>query len=133
MDSWRGMITRARGRAWLVVGSARAEAIEDAMEVESVDGASPDVLASEEAEEAREGLAKAVEFLERARGSAKREDDEHEEEQDAEIRKLLAEALLTLANLTAEKKKREDLYTRAKKLDLDLVGMDDEEEMDVDE
>lgn len=131
MDLWRGMIMRARGRAWLIVGSARAEAIEDAMEVES-DSSASHVLASEEAEDAREGLAKAVEFLERARGSAKREDGGEEAEQDVEDRKLLAEAVLTLANLTAEEGKREELYAHAKMLDLNLVGLDDEEEMDID-
>lgn len=51
MDSWRGSVTRARGRCWLVVGSSRAEDLEDALERGDMD-----VLMTENAEEAREGL-----------------------------------------------------------------------------
>lgn len=51
MDSWRGPITRARGRCWLIVGSARAEELEGALERGEMD-----VLLSQQAQEAREGL-----------------------------------------------------------------------------
>ncbi len=51
MDLWRGAVTRARGRCWLVVGSSRAEDLEEALERGDLD-----VLQTEEAEEAREGL-----------------------------------------------------------------------------
>lgn len=51
MDIWRGTVTTARGRCWLVVGSSRAEELEEAIERGEFD-----VLQTEEAEEAREGL-----------------------------------------------------------------------------
>ncbi|KAJ7601001.1 hypothetical protein C8J56DRAFT_911830 [Mycena floridula] len=119
MDTWRGPITAARGRCWLIVGSAKVEALEDAME--SDDG----VLASEDAQEARDGLMKAIEFLERAKGSA----SSSFKPDSQELQPLLAEALLTLANLTQDETKREELYARAQ-----LEGGDDLEldEMDCD-
>ncbi len=64
-DTWRGSITAARGRCWLIVGSAKVEALEAAIEAGDVSA-----LDSEDAQEAREGLMKAVDFLERATGSA---------------------------------------------------------------
>jgi hypothetical protein len=51
MDTWRGAITRAKARCWLIVGSAGLEEIEDALEAGSMD-----VLLTEAAQEAREGL-----------------------------------------------------------------------------
>ncbi|KAK0489421.1 hypothetical protein IW261DRAFT_413861 [Armillaria novae-zelandiae] len=101
MDAWRGPITRARGQCWLIVGSARADEIEDRV----ADG-DVRVLGSEEAEEAREGLGRAVAFFERARmvdGG----------EEDADLRKMLAEALVTLGNLEGDVRVREELYKRA--------------------
>ncbi|KAK0442377.1 hypothetical protein EV421DRAFT_1710710 [Armillaria borealis] len=101
MDAWRGPITRARGQCWLIVGSARADEIEDLVGEGDVD-----VLRSEEAEEAREGLGRAVGFFERARmvdGG----------EEDGDLRKMLAEALVTLGNLEGDVRVREELYKRA--------------------
>ncbi|KAJ6624873.1 hypothetical protein B0H10DRAFT_2162006 [Mycena sp. CBHHK59/15] len=141
-DAWRGPITRARGRCWLVVGTARVEEIEVAAEAQgwdtSEDGGG--VYASEEAEEAREGLARAVEFFERAAGGAKSEfiradgdegggdGDAEEGEEERELRSFLTEALLTLANLTREEDKREELYRRA-----ELLAGDQLEGMEMDE
>jgi hypothetical protein len=51
MDVWRGPITRARGRCWLIVGSARAEKLEVALE-----RGETDVLFSEAAQDARDAL-----------------------------------------------------------------------------
>ncbi|SJL13881.1 uncharacterized protein ARMOST_17330 [Armillaria ostoyae] len=101
MDAWRGPITRARGQCWLIVGSARADEIEDRVGEGDVG-----VLRSEEAEEAREGLGRAVGFFERARmvdGG----------EEDGDLRKMLAEALVTLGNLEGDVRVREELYKRA--------------------
>lgn len=52
MDSWRGPITSARGRCWLVMGSAPVEEMEYSLEKGDLD-----VLKGREAEDAREGLA----------------------------------------------------------------------------
>ncbi|KAJ8457017.1 hypothetical protein ONZ45_g18486 [Pleurotus djamor] len=114
-DTWRGSIVRARGRCWLIVGSARAEEIEEALESGDLS-----VLQSEDAEEAREGLANAISFFERAKGSATSSSDPETQE----LQPLLAEALITLANLTSDENRREELYTRAQReagdgLDLD--------------
>jgi hypothetical protein len=51
MDVWRGSITRARGRCWVVVGSARAKVLEAALEKGEMD-----VLFSEAAQDARDAL-----------------------------------------------------------------------------
>ncbi|KAJ7228873.1 hypothetical protein GGX14DRAFT_692753 [Mycena pura] len=129
-DEWRGPVTRARGRCWLVVGTARMEDIE-AMAEER--GWEDSVLDCEEAGEAREGLVRAIEFFERAAGSAKGEFGDSTEgeggkelsDEEQELRAFLAEALLTLANLTKEEDKREELYRRAQELDGDVLdGMD---------
>ncbi len=66
MDVSRGAVNAARGRCWLVVGEARAEDLEGALE-----RGEASVLWSAEAEDAREGLAMAVTFFERAKGTAK--------------------------------------------------------------
>ncbi|TCD71717.1 hypothetical protein EIP91_005483 [Steccherinum ochraceum] len=104
IDVWRGPVTRARGRCWLVVGSARAEEMEDALE-----RGDTSVLGSADAEEAREALSMAISFFERAKGSATVQPDEDTED----ISPLLTEALITLANLTQDENKREELYSRA--------------------
>ncbi|KAG5652730.1 hypothetical protein H0H81_003929 [Sphagnurus paluster] len=106
MDAWRTQITRARGRCWLAVGSARIEELEAALERGELD-----LLHGEDAKEAREGLGKAVEFFERARGSATGGAEGPEEE--SELGRLLAEALLTLGNLEPDEEKREEFYRRA--------------------
>ncbi|KAJ6581123.1 hypothetical protein B0H19DRAFT_1251370 [Mycena capillaripes] len=129
------MVTRARGRCWLVVGTARVEEIEAMAEArgwgeEAMEGAeegselrNPSVFDSEEAEEAREGLERAVEFFERARSEGV--EGVEGVEREAELRAFLAEALLTLANFTQEIDKRETLYRRAQVLGSDVVeGMD---------
>ncbi|KAH9951068.1 hypothetical protein B0H21DRAFT_705756 [Amylocystis lapponica] len=103
MDAWRAPLMSARGRCWLVVGGARGEEIERAL-----DRGEQGVLTQPEAEEAREGLAMAISFFERAKGSATSSLTPVED-----ISPLLAEALLTLANLTADDNKREELYSRA--------------------
>ncbi|KAG6816534.1 hypothetical protein H0H87_005396 [Tephrocybe sp. NHM501043] len=107
MDAWRGPINRARGRCWLVVGTARYEDFEAAME--ESDGSLSD---SPEAREAREGLLKAIAFFERAKSSAAM--DELSEPDVKELRDLLAETLLTLGNLAPTKAEQEEYYARAK-------------------
>jgi len=51
VDAWRVRVGAVRGRCWLVIGGARADEMEDALERGEVS-----VLASKEAEEARTGL-----------------------------------------------------------------------------
>lgn len=51
VDAWRVRVGAVRGRCWLVIGGARADEMEDALERGEVG-----VLASKEAEEARTGL-----------------------------------------------------------------------------
>ncbi|RDB18476.1 hypothetical protein Hypma_000319 [Hypsizygus marmoreus] len=106
MDSWRAPINRARGRCWLIVGSAGVDDIEAALERGEVS-----ILESEDAQEAREGLATAISFFERAKSSATVSALSDPESQ--EMQTLLAEALLTLANLTTDERKQEELYARA--------------------
>ncbi|KAH9893646.1 hypothetical protein C8Q73DRAFT_746305 [Cubamyces lactineus] len=136
MDAWRGPILSARGRCWLVMGSAPVEEMEAALEAGNTE-----VLHSAEAEEAREGLAMAISFFERAKGqraislaaaAAARSSDGDGESSAAsgavdDVSPLLVEALLVLANLTVDENKREELYTRAQteagedlQLDLDI-------------
>ncbi|RPD57277.1 hypothetical protein L226DRAFT_465837 [Lentinus tigrinus ALCF2SS1-7] len=128
MDAWRGPILCARGRCWLVMGSAPVEEMEAALEAGDVE-----VLHSGEAEEAREGLAMAISFFERAKGqvalfagAAAAAAKEVLAAQMEDVSPLLAEALLVLANLTADENKREELYTRAQTeaggIELDLSG-----------
>ncbi|KAJ7276184.1 hypothetical protein B0H12DRAFT_1084032 [Mycena haematopus] len=120
---WRGPVTRARGRCWLVVGTAGMEDIE--AKAEESDWS--EVLDTEEADDAREGLTRAIEFFERATQCAKSELGVEEGGED-ELRAFLAEALLTLANLTKDEEKREELYRRAQ-----LLGGDELEGMDMEE
>ncbi|KAJ7047584.1 hypothetical protein C8F04DRAFT_1059399 [Mycena alexandri] len=125
---WRGPVTRARGRCWLVVGTV---GMED-MEAMGEERGWAEVLDSEEADEAREALTRAVEFFERATGSAKGEFemDADDGEEAAELRVFLTESLLSLANLTkdSDEEKREELYRRAQ-----LLGGDELEGMDTDD
>ncbi|PFH50953.1 hypothetical protein AMATHDRAFT_143773 [Amanita thiersii Skay4041] len=126
-DGWRKLIFRSRGRCWLVAGSAFAEELESALERGEVD-----VLKSDEAADAREGLSMAVTFFERAKAAP--EPGEEVEDPDAhELQPLLTEALLTLANLTEDQREREKLYGRAKLesgMDLDLDQDSDEDMLD---
>ncbi|OCH83942.1 hypothetical protein OBBRIDRAFT_799498 [Obba rivulosa] len=103
-EDWRGAVAGARGRCWLVVGTARGESSETALE----GGADPAVvLNAPDAADAREALGTAITFFERAKGGAASSVEE------TEISPLIAEALLTLANLTADENTREELYARA--------------------
>ncbi|KAI0676180.1 hypothetical protein C8Q78DRAFT_963187 [Trametes maxima] len=108
MDAWRRPILCARGRCWLVRGSAPVEDMEPALEAGDAD-----VLHSAEAEDAREGLAMAISFFERAKAQRADGDAGAEAGGADDVSPLLAEALLVLANLTADENKREELYTRA--------------------
>ncbi|KAI0760834.1 hypothetical protein BC629DRAFT_1241718, partial [Irpex lacteus] len=108
MSEWRMAVNAARGRCWLVVGEARAEEMEDKLEKGEME-----VLHTAEAEEAREGLAMAVTFFERAKGSATAKPNPEQEDLSPLVRLPLAEALLTLANLTLDENSREELYARA--------------------
>ncbi|KAI0047154.1 hypothetical protein FA95DRAFT_1559410 [Auriscalpium vulgare] len=102
---WRIRITGARGRCWLISGSANVDDIEDALEA-----GDSSVLLTKDAEEARDGLMKAISFFDRAKGwafAASSEGDLHE------LQPLLTEALLSLANLTVDDAQREELYSRA--------------------
>jgi len=115
MGEWRVSVNGARGRSWLVIGEAKAEEIEDALEREE-DGA----LGMPEAEDAREALSTSISFFERAKGSATSKDVDTDD-----LSPLLAEALLTLANLTADENKREELYARAQAESGDIeLGLD---------
>ncbi|KAG7087362.1 hypothetical protein E1B28_013335 [Marasmius oreades] len=140
-------IDHARGRCCLIAGTALAEEFEEALESGEMD-----VLDSEDAEEAREILTEGVGFLERARrgreqekkekrkatlkrkrsdteddeygdGSGKVASEESEDDEDDDLQDLLAEALLTLANLTGDEQKREELYARAEKESRGGLGM----------
>jgi uncharacterized protein YjlB len=51
VDAWRARVGVARGRCWLVIGSAHADEMEDALE-----RGDSSVLLSKDAEDARAGL-----------------------------------------------------------------------------
>ncbi|KAI0249667.1 hypothetical protein BJV78DRAFT_1129183 [Lactifluus subvellereus] len=105
VDAWRARIAVARGRCWLAAGSARADEMEDALERDDVR-----VLQSKEAEDSRAALVMAISFFDRAKGSASTDSPETSL---TDMQPLLAEALLSLANLTADVDAREALYARA--------------------
>jgi hypothetical protein len=166
MDAWRASIISARGRCHLIVGSALAEGLEARLAGEDVEGMEDeDVWDCEDARDARDALVKAVSFLEKAREAVVQhrmetevggdvsaatiaeiadEDEDAEEEivlveadEESELSSLLAEALLTLANLTKDKTEREALYSRAQKeggdavaIELDNDDQDDDDRMD---
>ena len=121
-EAWRAPVTAARGRCWLVMGSAHSEELEAALEAGKVE-----VLDSADAREARDGLAMAVSFFERAKAA---EGAAAAEEED--VKPLLAEALFTLANLTQEENKREELYSRAQAEAGDEYMLDGEADADPD-
>jgi len=105
VDVWRVRVGVVRGRCWLVIGGARVDEMEDALERGDMG-----VFASKEAEEARAGLNTAISFFDRAKGSASTESSDKSL---VDMQPWLAEALLTLANLTADENAREALYARA--------------------
>ena len=171
-DKWKVLLAIARGRSNLVMGSARAEEIDNDLERGHME-----VLDTTGAEDGRVALKKAITFLEKARGlipsdaimipapssknsdcchanlrSASMDDDSEVEEEiqatilddstnimmsaedvlneeaseQTEIRMLLAEALLTLANLTADVVEREALYGKAHKEGQGSFELDDD-------
>ncbi|KAF9529023.1 hypothetical protein CPB83DRAFT_893978 [Crepidotus variabilis] len=153
-DEWKGLLARARGRCCLVMGSAKAEELEAALERGEFD-----VLKSEDAQEGREVLRDAIGYLERAieaahdqsipdspvkelsladtefqaiieDGEAVRVVVDDSDEEENELRTLLAEALLTLANLIEDKAEREVLYAKAQKEGRGAFELDDDEKMD---
>ncbi|KAJ7777304.1 hypothetical protein B0H16DRAFT_1406897 [Mycena metata] len=132
IQSQTDVVARIRGRCWLVVGTAHVEDIEAMAEArgwgEAPESQTSGVLDSEEAEEAREGLERAVDFFERARTEVGEEQDDERRAEAEELQAFLVEGLLTLANFTKEEGKREALYQRAQ-----LVGGDALEGMEVDD
>lgn len=136
MESGRdACILQSRGRCRLIAGAAFVEAIEAALEREEMD-----VLRSDEAMDAREDLSMAIDFFERAKVNEGEESrakapDASVDADSRELRLLLTEALVTLANLTEDTGSREVLYARAEAeagsaIHLDLDDTDDEDRMD---
>ncbi|KAF9454419.1 hypothetical protein P691DRAFT_642964, partial [Macrolepiota fuliginosa MF-IS2] len=107
-----GLVAKARGRAWLVVGSTISEIIEERMDEGSETGRTVgSLMKSEDAEEARDALTRAIEFLERAKsyiGEYTWADVEKKQ-----LSSLLAEALCSFANLTESEERQEEYYRRA--------------------
>nr|GAT56565.1 predicted protein [Mycena chlorophos] len=102
------LVACVRGRCWLIYGSANAEAIEDAGEAKGWDMEDAEIFDSEDAQDARDGLERAIGFFERAISDGGESEDE--------LQAFLAEALLTLANVTKDEGTREELYKRAQSL-----------------
>ncbi|KIM39613.1 hypothetical protein M413DRAFT_74710, partial [Hebeloma cylindrosporum] len=128
MDAWRANITSARGRCHLIVGSALAEEVEAQLAEGNEDEG---VWDCDDARDARDALAKAIAFLEKAREAVVQ--DRMDTEVAAELSSLLAEALLTLANLTKDKAEREALYSRAQKEGGDAVAIELDSDDDQDD
>ncbi|KAK7022893.1 hypothetical protein VNI00_016880 [Paramarasmius palmivorus] len=112
------VLALSRGRCNLIIGSAISETLEE-------DDLSAEALSSEEADEAREALEEAVTHFEVFLAAPG-----HEFEEEEEVKQLMAEALLTLANLTVDEVKREETYARVEDLGVAVGGV---EGMDVDE
>ncbi|KAH9958834.1 hypothetical protein BC827DRAFT_541589 [Russula dissimulans] len=106
VGAWRACVDVARGRCSLVIGRARADGLEDRLE-----GGDLGVLLSKEAEEARAGLFMAISLFDRARGFVSTA--ESLETALVDTKPWLAEALLSLANLTTDQNAREASYARA--------------------
>ena len=134
-NAWGAFILRSRGRCRLVAGAAFVEAIEAALE-----RGETDVLKSDEAIDAREDLSMAIDFFERAKANEGEElhgraPDTTADADSRELRLLLTEALVTLANLTEDTNSREALYARAEteagsSIHLDFDDTDEEDRMD---
>jgi hypothetical protein len=148
MEEWRRGIYRMRGQAMLIMGTARAEEYEEALEKLSEGGEEAqkalELLKGEDAEDAREALGEAIGFFEKVKGMDESsdvdavdhdmEEVEGDPEEDEELRRMLTEALLTLANLTLDEEKREELYKRVEKEGgLELKDGDDDDGMEVDD
>ncbi|KAJ7230532.1 hypothetical protein GGX14DRAFT_583716 [Mycena pura] len=113
------VVARARARCWFVASTARVEDIGVAAETRGRGGGGvPD---SEEAEDARKGLERAVGYFEIAMSERVDAGGVKEEERDEALRACFAESLLTLANLTEDEDKREALCLRARLLGSDGV------------
>ncbi|KAG6836689.1 hypothetical protein H0H93_004800 [Arthromyces matolae] len=123
MDAWRGPINRARGRCWLLVGTALSEEFETAME-----DSAESLTSSPTAKQGREALLKALAFFEKAKGHAVDEDDKKE------LQDLLAETLLDLGNLAPTKEEQDQYYNRANVEGGQdyLMGEEDSEQSDCD-
>jgi hypothetical protein len=81
-----GLVSKARGRTYLVIGSTIAELIEDKMDQGSEnDEAFGSLIRSEDADEARSALLRAIDFFEKAKTYiAEYEDDDKEEDDEEE-------------------------------------------------
>ncbi|KIY46382.1 hypothetical protein FISHEDRAFT_47375 [Fistulina hepatica ATCC 64428] len=134
MASWRVRIARGRGRCWLAVGNARVDDMEVRWEGPGdfgalVEAGDPTLLESTAARDARTALRTAVDYFERALALGSREEGEDHvvdgteadgtartgayNEELAEIRSMLAEALMMLGNLIMNTAERERMYARA--------------------
>ncbi|KXN86208.1 hypothetical protein AN958_10396 [Leucoagaricus sp. SymC.cos] len=128
-----GLVAKARGRTCLVIGSTIAEIIEERMDQGSEnEEAIGSLMQSEDAEEARDHLLRAIEYFERAKSYIA--DDtlfqQEAEEERSQISHLLAESLCSLANLTEDREQQEDFYRRAEAETDDKLFDDEDEEMD---
>lgn len=125
------ILARARGRCWLIVGSAYAEGLEGALERGELT-----VLETEDAEDARDALQSAIDYFTKARGrkeeSEQEEIEDRDEDDDDDLPALLAEAYVTLANLTADVKRRDELYALAEKECGPTLGLAGDEPMNID-
>ncbi|KAF5373933.1 hypothetical protein D9758_000880 [Tetrapyrgos nigripes] len=132
MEEWRRGIYRMRGQAMLIIGTARAEEYEEALEQLAEGGKEAqkalELLKGEDAEDAREALKEAISLFEKVKGMDEPSGSEGDHEgvdhdmdlegesvEDEELKRMLTEALLTLANLTLDEEKREELYKRVEK------------------
>ncbi|KIY62584.1 hypothetical protein CYLTODRAFT_494535 [Cylindrobasidium torrendii FP15055 ss-10] len=102
MDAWRATLFRTRGKCWLIAGSAYTDEIESALEE-----GQKDVLRTPMAEEARNGLEKAIFYLEKGRGVASEEEDR---------KQLLAESFMTLSYLSLNQESANVLFQRGEEL-----------------
>lgn len=79
-----GMVAKARGRAWLVMGSTIAESIEEKMDRASETGDTIEsLMQGEEAGDARDALTRAIELFERAKSFISAESSVEEEKSGA--------------------------------------------------
>jgi hypothetical protein len=123
-EDWESFATSyCRGRCWLIVGSARAEPLESALEKGDTS-----VLKSELGTEAREALSNSVKHFDRAKAYllTRPLQATPPEALDGDIQILLAETLITLANLTTDPEEQEALFRRAEVEGGESVHLDDD-------